>query len=112
MFPLVFTMHYYPIPTRYYTFISTCAYRSNSGDMGAKKQAGAYKRGYHGHAPSGSGPCMLARRGARTVRTRSEPESERKWARARLVVLLSVFMTRLFADIMSTRPFGPLTLER
>ena len=58
--------------------------------------------------PSGSRPCTLAR----TVRTRSEPESERKWARARLVVLLSVFMTRLFADIMSTRPFGPLALER
>ena len=26
----------------------------------------------------------------------NEPESERKWPRARLVVLLSVFMTRLF----------------
>ena len=62
--------------------------------------------------PSGSRPCTLAKRGARTVRTRSEPESERKWARARLVVLLSVFMTRFFADIMSTRPFGPLVLER
>ena len=26
----------------------------------------------------------------------NEPESERKWPRARLVVLVSVFMTRLF----------------
>ena len=77
--------------------------------MGAKKRAGAYKRGYLGHAPLW---VTLAKRGAQTVRTRSEPESERKWARARLVVLLSVFMTRLFTDIMSTRPFGPLALER
>ena len=99
-------MHIY----RRHRFISTCAYRSNSGDMGAKKRAGAYKRGYRGHAPLWVTP-MHARE-ARTVRTRSEPESERKWARARLVVLLSVFMTRLFADIMSTRPFGPLALER
>ena len=64
--------------------------------MGAKKRAGAYKRGYRGHAPLWVTP-MHARE-ARTVRTRSEPESERKWARARLVVLLSVFITRLFAD--------------
>ena len=50
---------------------------------------------------------------ARADRTHAnEPESERKWPRARLVVLLSVFMTRLFVDTISTRPFGPLTLER
>ena len=35
---------------RRHRFISTCAYRSNSGDMGAKKRAGAYKREYRGHA--------------------------------------------------------------
>ena len=28
------------------------------------------------------------------------------------MVLLFVFMTLSFVDIMSTRPFGPLTLER
>ena len=45
---------------------------------------------------------------ARSRGAAREPERERKWARARLVVLLSVFMTRLFADIMSKSPFGPL----
>ena len=35
----------YPCRITYYRrhrFISTCAYRSNSGDMGTKKRAGAY----------------------------------------------------------------------
>ena len=55
----------YVLLYRRHRFISTCAYRSNSGDMGAKKRAGAYKRGYRGHAPLWVTP-MHARE-ARTV---------------------------------------------
>ena len=44
----------YGLEYRRHRFISTCAYRSNSGGMGAKKRAGALAR------VSRSRPCTLA----------------------------------------------------